>query len=428
LFRDLPWQAAAILLTGAFLGLAWAIPRGWLRVLLGAGAAGLAISALVPRSVWFHSHAAAELAGWLALHAALAAWAGAMWFQDQGRLRPPEASLLESVAAGWVLLLLALLAAYAGMTFLAGGVIGGPFRASGGHSGPSGFTIQAGSVAAAAAGLAVLAHAWPSLRSPRAGLAATVLVALAWFMPALGGALFVVACGAATQRWRLAAAAVVAAAWIVGAFYYQLAWSLALKAGVLLAAAAVLGVLALAGRWSPTARAAAGGASRGLASAWIVAAGVLTLAAVNHAIWQKETVIAQGERVLVRLAPADPRSLMQGDFMRLQFRLPGMGSGAGTSVLATGLRRPFVVARREPSGVVHLLRVAHGAEALAPGEMRIELTPRNGDWTLVSDAWYFKEGEATRWEAARYGEFRVDATGRALLVGLADEQLQPIKP
>ena len=38
----------------------------------------------------------------------------------------------------------------------------------------------------------------------------------------------------------------------------------------------------------------------------------------------------------------------------------------------------------------------------------------------------FEEGDGKRWEAARYGEFRVAADGQALLVGMADAQLRPI--
>jgi uncharacterized membrane-anchored protein len=45
---------------------------------------------------------------------------------------------------------------------------------------------------------------------------------------------------------------------------------------------------------------------------------------------------------------------------------------------------------------------------------------------LVTDAWFFAEGEAERWQAARYGEFRVDDSGRALLVGLRGAALQPL--
>ena len=35
-------------------------------------------------------------------------------------------------------------------------------------------------------------------------------------------------------------------------------------------------------------------------------------------------------------------------------------------------------------------------------------------------------GQAERWAAARYGEFRVDAKGRALLVGLRGEKLEKL--
>ena len=46
----------------------------------------------------------------------------------------------------------------------------------------------------------------------------------------------------------------------------------------------------------------------------------------------------------------------------------------------------------------------------------------------MTDAWYFREGDGQRWEQARYGEFRVEPDGRALLVGMADAQLRPIDP
>lgn len=51
---------------------------------------------------------------------------------------------------------------------------------------------------------------------------------------------------------------------------------------------------------------------------------------------------------------------------------------------------------------------------------------KHGRWLLVTDAFYFKEGEGARWAAARYGEFRVDAGGKALLVGLRGDKLAPL--
>jgi uncharacterized membrane-anchored protein len=75
--------------------------------------------------------------------------------------------------------------------------------------------------------------------------------------------------------------------------------------------------------------------------------------------------------------------------------------------------------------VLTLLRRDRG-EPLADDELRIELTPLHGDWGLVSDAWAFSEGEASRWAAAKYGEFRVGPSGQALLVGLRGIHLEKL--
>jgi uncharacterized membrane-anchored protein len=88
-------------------------------------------------------------------------------------------------------------------------------------------------------------------------------------------------------------------------------------------------------------------------------------------------------------------------------------------------KRPFVVARRDPRGVAHAASPAPG-EPLGADELRIELTPAGGGWVLVSDAWSFAEGEGARWAAARYGEFAVDSSGRALLVGLRGAHLETL--
>jgi uncharacterized membrane-anchored protein len=147
------------------------------------------------------------------------------------------------------------------------------------------------------------------------------------------------------------------------------------------------------------------------------------LAVANLGIWQKERLIASGQPVFVELAPVDPRSLMQGDYMALAFRLP-----ADVETRVEGLasaQRPFVVARRDAQGIATLLRADDG-QPLADGELRIELTPKDSRWVLVTDAWFFKEGEAERWARARYGEFRVDSSGKALLVGLRGDKLQTL--
>jgi len=48
-------------------------------------------------------------------------------------------------------------------------------------------------------------------------------------------------------------------------------------------------------------------------------AGLLVLAFVNYGIYGRERLVREGRVMVLRLAPVDPRSLMQGDYMRLRF-------------------------------------------------------------------------------------------------------------
>jgi uncharacterized membrane-anchored protein len=164
----------------------------------------------------------------------------------------------------------------------------------------------------------------------------------------------------------------------------------------------------------------------GLRPAVVIASALLILLVANAAIWQKERLIASGQPVFVALAPADPRSLMQGDYMRLNFALP---EDVGAPLLSWDeASRPQLSARLDGRRVVTQLRMRETTAPLADDEILLELTPKDGRWILVTDAWFFKEGEAARFAKARFGEFRVQADGRALLVGLADQNLQPIRP
>lgn len=430
LFRDLAVPAAAGVLAAIAFALAVALPRAWLRVLLGAAAATLLVFVVGPQR-WYEAGIGHRLHFWWAWHLVLALGAALCWLQLAIEAqRPRLAAALESLLTGWALAVLAGLAAWSGMSFLVGGTLGsglpGELVREFGQAAPSAWRTtspQAGSVLLAVGGMLWSVRRWPTCRQPWCAGLAAVLIVLAWFMPALGGALLMLAWAATTQRWRLAAGAGLAAAWIVGSFYYLLHWPLATKAAVLVAAGAALGLLAwlaLRGGERPAAQAAP---AAPLATAGLAVAAIAVLAVANVGIWQKERLIAQGRPVFVELAPVDPRSLMQGDYMTLNFRLPGeVRERLGPMI---GANRPRLVARIDARGVATPLRLDDGS-ALGADELRIELTPRRGRWVLVSDAWFFKEGEAERWQPARFGEFRVMPDGRALLVGLRGAELKPL--
>ena len=61
--------------------------------------------------------------------------------------------------------------------------------------------------------------------------------------------------------------------------------------------------------------------TRTLLRAGILAALALVGGAALQAVRNNERIIAQGRVVLVELAPVDPRSLMQGDYMMLRFAI-----------------------------------------------------------------------------------------------------------
>lgn len=429
LTRDLPQREALALMALAAAGLGAGIPRPWIRVLLGAGAAVLTALACVPVQ-WLPGQ---PLPFWWAWHLCLACWLAALGWQHRlvAGHKPAVrwAAALEPFAVGWGLATLAGLGWWSGMTFLVGASLGGGWLGVVAQE-----LARPGGAAAALAppvwsvvlmGLAALwwARCWPGLRRPWiAGLAGVGLV-LAWFLPALGGVALILACGASRAQWRLASAAAVAAAWILGSFYYALQWPLATKAGVLVLAGLVLGALAATAQRGRARPVQPDPPAMPRRRAGIALSGVAVLAVANIGIWQKEDLIAHGQPVYVALAPVDPRALMQGDYMQLSFRLPDDVQLGPEGMPAA--RRPCVVARRDARGVATLLRLDTGA-ALAADELRIELTPKNGRWVLVTDAWFFKEGEAERWAGARFGEFRVDAAGRALLVGLRGADLQAL--
>ncbi len=451
LSNDVGGSSAALLMGCMVLALAVVLPVPWLRVLLGASAMLLWAYAAGPGLRWFGmAHEGSTRAWWLALHALLVPWLLMHGALQTHQLRGRIGAAFESIATGWGLALLVTLALWSGMTFLVGGAFGLRDLSTESFN-PSTWRVQQGvSTLLAAAGLGVAAWRWPTLRRAPHLVAGVVMVALAALMPSLGATLLMLALLVTSFRTVLATLAAVASAWIVGAFYYQTAWSLSTKALVLCAAGLVLAALAAWARPSRAESQRAGTAAQqssttGTASLgagdrintlgsraskpptrawlWVMATTVAVLLVANVGIVQKERLIRDGRPVFVELAPIDPRSLMQGDFMALNFNIPGAGNERKAGLLRA--TRPRVVARVDARGVAQLLRIDHG-EPLAPGELAIELTPKGGRWTLVTDAWFFAEGEAARWQAARYGEFRVDGNGRALLVGMRGPALEPL--
>lgn len=411
-------------------GLAFLLRQAWLRVLL--GASGATMVALALAGVPHVGRGLLDLSYRQAWTCLVAAWLLGQVVQstlERTPLHAGKAAALETILTGLGGMTLLALAYCSGPTFLLSASLpAGLDDGYGAHL--PGRLDPFLSVACAAGAAGWLMHRWPALRRAWfAALAATAVV-LSWLTPAMGMVLLMLAICVTTGRRNLALLAAACALWMVGALYYYLYWPLAHKALLLLACGLGLGAIArfaMPGALLPPAPEALpqlqpAPVSPSDDTRWkrglLAGAGMLALVVANAAIWQKEALISTGRPVFVELAPADPRSLMQGDYMTLNYAFP-----PGLAMHERG--RMTLVAQRAPNGVVKLLG-EHDGRALGPQEMLIEAISKRGRPLIVTDAWYFKEGEAERWAAARYGEFRVDANGQALLVGLRGPNLETL--
>ncbi|HRK25315.1 MAG TPA: GDYXXLXY domain-containing protein, partial [Beijerinckiaceae bacterium] len=159
----------------------------------------------------------------------------------------------------------------------------------------------------------------------------------------------------------------------------------------------------------------------------LITGGVLaTIAIATLGIRDKEAIISGGRILHIALAPVDPRSLIQGDYMALRFALPN--DPAGLKLINDASKHPIALARTDNRQVATVTRIAPEGTQPGEGEFPLILTKRKGRWSLGTDAWYFAEGSAKKFEVAKFGTFRVSQKGDMILVGMADEHLRPIQP
>lgn len=152
----------------------------------------------------------------------------------------------------------------------------------------------------------------------------------------------------------------------------------------------------------------------------IVAAGLLlVLGVVGWLVGAKERTMSAGRVVLLELAPVDPRSLIQGDYMRLAYRV-------AREVTVDDWAPDGFVVLRVVDEVGTFARVDDGG-ALAADEVRMRYRVRQGDLRLGAESFFFEEGSARVFEDARYGELRVAASGEAVLVGLRNGEKKPLR-
>lgn len=171
---------------------------------------------------------------------------------------------------------------------------------------------------------------------------------------------------------------------------------------------------------------------------------IVVLVAVNLGIKKYETHLATAEKVLLQLAPVDPRSLMQGDYMALNYAISEQVMAAIEQQLSpTEDQQPIdelynlsqdglVIIKKDPQGVGHFVRLVSPSEedqlSLAKEELLLAYRLRQGQLKIATNAFFFQEGQAAAFEQAKYGLFRVNDKGEPLLTDMVNSDFEVIEP
>lgn len=376
---------------------------------------------------------------WLPI-AVTGAWATAVILTLGQRLGGKRGHALQPLA--WAFLL-----SVQGMVWLASGLSIMQLPAMWQLNPQTALLVCAGALLPAAAALAVL---WPRRRVLTAGVTwgvpiGLLLLALFWLpSPGVGFALAWLLLGFGMNQPRVALFGVFSLLAYLGVYYYQLDVPLLEKALWLGGGAVLLFVLRglvwlvprLMRTQEPSRRAPLPPVSPALRWRTLAILGglALVLVVVNGGIWQREKLLATGKVVILELAPVDPRSLMQGDYMALNFaagrevtrlRLGGERQDAEDSILGY---EPdgYVLLTADARGVSQPVRIQPDARPHADNEVPLRYRLRDNGVRIVTNAYFFPEGQAKRYEVAKFGELRVAENGEALLVRMLGEDLQPL--
>lgn len=144
---------------------------------------------------------------------------------------------------------------------------------------------------------------------------------------------------------------------------------------------------------------------------------VLFVGYFSFAVFQKEQILKEGTFVLFELAPVDPRSLMQGDYMELAYALSEQIDTDDIS------RKGILYLNLDENDVAQKINFEKSSNKRTPFAYRI----KEGVLRFGADSFFFQEGQAELFENAKYGGYLVNAAGESVLIGLYDEHFNKIE-
>lgn len=150
---------------------------------------------------------------------------------------------------------------------------------------------------------------------------------------------------------------------------------------------------------------------------------VVIIVAFISGIFQKEELIAEGDTVYLALAPVDPRSIMQGDYMRLRFEA---GTVAQKDVNKLDEKSGYLVMNVDEKKAATFTAFFDG-QTITDDQILFKYQVDGYRIKLQPNSFLFQQGLGEIYAMAKYGIFKINGKEH-LLVGMADGDLNEIKP
>ncbi|HLT24508.1 MAG TPA: GDYXXLXY domain-containing protein [Ignavibacteria bacterium] len=148
---------------------------------------------------------------------------------------------------------------------------------------------------------------------------------------------------------------------------------------------------------------------------------ILLLVIFNSSLVEKEEILSEGKLVLLKLAPVDPRSLMQGDYMALRYEV------ANDIAVNEAPVRGYCVLMADANNVAASVRFQKDPTPIDEDEILIKYRLVNGQLYIGAESYFFEEGQGKKFEEAVYGGLKIDEEGNSILIGLYDKEKSLIK-
>lgn len=143
-----------------------------------------------------------------------------------------------------------------------------------------------------------------------------------------------------------------------------------------------------------------------------------------YSIKSKETILNNGNIVLLKLAPVDPRSLLQGDYMDLRYAIADtLWNENSKSKLP---KKGFYVVELDSNKVAKFIKVLNENVKVETNQFILPYHYSGYRFNLGAESFFFQEGNAKKYENAEYGGLKVDKNGNTVLFGLYDKNCKLI--